>query len=289
MANTERFDLTSTAWTLVASGEADVALLRMNHAGVVLHIADSAPLIAEDSLIPFYDNDMRDFRVFLSANEKVYARATDNDVTVPIVAVTVASSSGGGGSNANKDHEFVVSTYTAKTAFTGASVGDTITGTQVIHFTGNTPSTETVLWRNQTTAADLSGAPSAANLELVGTQALTNAQLRSSPLDVEPAFAPSGIAPMTGAFTAVGNSANFSPIAGRAFNITISGTFAATIRLERSLDGGGNFVPITAGGQPFMVFTAPCSERWSEDQNGVMYRLACIAFTSGSAAYRISQ
>lgn len=90
------------------------------------------------------------------------------------------AASGGSGS-ATTDREFVVTTYRVKTAFTGASVGDTVTATQVLDVSG-TPSTVTTIWRNQTTAADLASVPSAANLELVGSQALTDAQLRASPI-----------------------------------------------------------------------------------------------------------
>jgi hypothetical protein len=96
---------------------------------------------------------------------------------------------GGGGGGAGADRELVVATYRCKTAFAGASVGDTITSTQVIDVNG-TPSTVSTIWRNQTTAADLAAAPSAANLELVGSQALTDAQLRASAVAVSAAALP---------------------------------------------------------------------------------------------------
>lgn len=102
---------------------------------------------------------------------------------------------GGGGSGTTTDKELVVSTYRCKTAFTGASVGDTITATQIIDLSGSTPTTLSTVWRNQTTAADLASAPSAANLELTGSTALTNAQLRESSLDV---ITPLPTAPITG-------------------------------------------------------------------------------------------
>lgn len=91
-------------------------------------------------------------------------------------------SAGGGG--AGSDRELVVSTYICRTAFTGASIGDTITATQIIDVSG-TPSTVSTIWRNQTTAADLAGAPSAANLELVGSGAITEAQLTAQGLASE--------------------------------------------------------------------------------------------------------
>lgn len=98
-------------------------------------------------------------------------------------AVYIAGGGGGGG-GAGSDREFVVTTYRAKNAFSGASVGDVITCTQVIDVT-NAPTTVGVIWRNQTTTTDLGSAPSAANLELVGSDALTNAQLRAAPVAVE--------------------------------------------------------------------------------------------------------
>jgi hypothetical protein len=90
-----------------------------------------------------------------------------------------AGGGGGGGGGSNADRELVVTTYRVKTAFTGASVGDTVTCTQVIDVR-STPWTVSTIWRNQTTAADLETVPAAANLELVGSQALTDAQLRAS-------------------------------------------------------------------------------------------------------------
>lgn len=92
----------------------------------------------------------------------------------------------GGGSGSGADKEFVVTTYRVKTAFTGASVGDTVTATQVIDVTG-APTTVTTIWRNQSTATDLASVPSATNLELVGAQALTDAQLRAAAVVVSAA------------------------------------------------------------------------------------------------------
>lgn len=96
-------------------------------------------------------------------------------------AEVVAIAGGGAGS----DREIVVSTYRCKTAFAGASVGDTITATQIIDVSGDTPSTVSAIWCNQTTATDLASAPSAANIELVGSAALTDAQLRATKVEVQ--------------------------------------------------------------------------------------------------------
>lgn len=98
-------------------------------------------------------------------------------------AVDAGAIGGGSGGGAGSDRELIVTTYRVKSAFTGASVGDTIKATQVIDVTG-TPITVSTIWRNQTTAADLGAAPAAANLELLGAQALTDAQLRAAAIAV---------------------------------------------------------------------------------------------------------
>lgn len=86
-----------------------------------------------------------------------------------VVAVNADGSpiGGGGGGGSSVDRELVVTTYKCKIAFEGASVGDTITQTQVIDLTG-TPSTVSTIWRNQTTGADLAGAPSGTDIESLG-------------------------------------------------------------------------------------------------------------------------
>jgi len=84
-------------------------------------------------------------------------------------------------------------------------------------------------------------------------------------------------------------TASFTPLAGRGFNITTRGTFVGTFQLERSFDGGTNWHPLTAAGNPLYVWTAPESESAQEDQFGVLYRLDCTAYTSGTINYRISQ
>lgn len=113
---------------------------------------------------------------------------------------------GGGGGGAANDRELVITTYRAKNAFTGASVGDVITLAQVIDVDG-TPATVSSLWRNQTTGADLSGAPAAADLELVGANALTDAQLRATAVAVSIASLPLPSGAATAANQATANTA----------------------------------------------------------------------------------
>jgi len=104
------------------------------------------------------------------------------DGTHALVVATKALDASGGGA-AGKDRELVVTTYIVKTAFTGSSVGDTITLTRILDVT-DAPTTVAVLWRNETKNTDLASAPSIANLNLAGMPGLTDAQLRATPLPV---------------------------------------------------------------------------------------------------------
>lgn len=119
------------------------------------------------------------------SNGSVKTRYKDmGDGTHALVIATVSDGGDeGGGGTSGPDRELVVVTYIVKTAFTGASVGDTITQTQIIDVT-DAPAIVATLWRNQSTAADLVGTPSAANLTVAGVPGLTDAQLRATSLAV---------------------------------------------------------------------------------------------------------
>lgn len=101
---------------------------------------------------------------------------------------------------------------------------------------------------------------------------------------------------VTGTFTATGQSTGFpprpslggvSPSAG--FNVSLWGTFVGSVQLERSFDNGTTWLPLTAAGTPLYVWTAPASEVCEEPEAGVLYRLNCTAYTSGTVNYRLSQ
>jgi hypothetical protein len=99
---------------------------------------------------------------------------------------------------------------------------------------------------------------------------------------------------LTNSFTATGQSAAFLPDGvddrqDRVFNISLWGTFVATVQLERSLDGGQNWLPLTAMGSQIYLFTGPCSETVEECEATAQYRLNCTAYTSGTVNYRISE
>lgn len=124
---------------------------------------------------------MPDIQQITESIRKKYVDQNDGSFAEAVFVVNPGGGGGGGGGGA--DRELVVSTYRCRTAFTGASVGDTITSTQIIDVSA-TPTTVSTVWRNQTTAADLASAPLIANLELAGAQALTDAQLRATAVPV---------------------------------------------------------------------------------------------------------
>jgi hypothetical protein len=149
------------------------------------------------------------------------------------------------------EREVVVTTYFCSTAFTGASVNDTITCTQVIDIT-NAPSTIAVIWRNQTTATDLAGAPSASNITLVASTALTNAQLRATPI---PVSTPTPANPITGQIKiSTNNVAVELPSATLSNGVIIKASttnqsviFVGSASVNCIDDGTGNGYPLTAG------------------------------------------
>ena len=72
------------------------------------------------------------------------------------------------------------------------------------------------------------------------------------------------------------------------FNASVWGSFVATVQLERSFDGGTNWLPCTRAGVP-VAFSLPFTDVVSEPEAGVLYRLNCTSYTSGTAHVRLSQ
>ncbi len=100
---------------------------------------------------------------------------------------------------------------------------------------------------------------------------------------------PSGTSPVTGSFTATGTSALFTSIPGHAVWVKLSGTFTASVQVERCSTGlAASAQKLTVAGADWAVFTVPVQEAVSsEDDGGVAYRLNCTAYTSGTIAYQI--
>ena len=69
-------------------------------------------------------------------------------------------------------------------------------------------------------------------------------------------------------------------------------TFAATVQIERSFDGGSTWIPCNTGSAGTLAsYSAgtPVSLTFGEPERNVLYRTNCLAYTSGTINYRISQ
>lgn len=101
---------------------------------------------------------------------------------------------------------------------------------------------------------------------------------------------------VSGQFTATGQSGLF--MAWGPFNVTIggasgpNGSWTATVELERSFDGGTTwFVRSSDAIGTQSVWNTPdkdVSIVVGEPEKGVLYRLNCTAYTSGTINYRFS-
>jgi hypothetical protein len=97
---------------------------------------------------------------------------------------------------------------------------------------------------------------------------------------------------LSGSFVGVGVSAAVTPradLTAAGFNVHGFGVFVGTVRLEKSIDNGANWRPLTLAGVATSTWTAPWSERQIESEQGVLYRYNCTAYTSGTASNYISQ
>ena len=77
---------------------------------------------------------------------------------------------------------------------------------------------------------------------------------------------------VVGSFTANGQSASLRPLTRSGpgpFNISIWGTFAATVALERQFDGDSTWLPVTYPDGTALSWTAPVSTGWEESEGSV--------------------
>lgn len=71
-------------------------------------------------------------------------------------------------------------------------------------------------------------------------------------------------------------------------NVTVWGTFSATVQIERSFDGSTWHAVSKDVDGTAASYTAGFSLVVAEPELGVRYRINCTAFTSGTINYRIS-
>lgn len=135
-------------------------------------------------------------------------------------------------------------------------------------------------------------------LILAGSLLAAPAAWAATPVAVSQACAAGDLANacVSGSFTGTGQSGSFT--AWGNFNVAFggssgpNGSWNATIRIERSFDGGTTwYVAGVGGGGQQAIYNTPnqdVSVVVSEPERGVLYRLDCSAYTSGTINYRIS-
>lgn len=85
---------------------------------------------------------------------------------------------------------------------------------------------------------------------------------------------------VSGSFTAIGAGDAIRLNAGESFDYSLSGTWSATMVLERTLNNGLTYETLS-------TFTATAGDTVTADKTG-LYRLRCSAFTSGTVVGSLS-
>lgn len=110
-----------------------------------------------------------------------------------------------------------------------------------------------------------------------------------SPLPVAFSVTPATSVPLAGEADSSAVLGPMIPEAGRPLVITLSGDWAGTVTLLRSVDGGVTLLPLTLGGAPHGVFTTNVNEPiWEESESGASLYLD-VALLSGTLTYRLAQ
>lgn len=91
-------------------------------------------------------------------------------------------------------------------------------------------------------------------------------------------------APITGSFTGSGQSSGAVNFFG-VFSVFLGGTFSATVEIERSPDGSNWYPCSTDATGTVASYTAPMSVDVNATQYGILYRLTCTGYTSGTINY----
>lgn len=89
----------------------------------------------------------------------------------------------------------------------------------------------------------------------------------------------------TGTLSAVANGVGV--VCSGSITFTVWGTFVATARPEISFDGGTTWVPLADDDGVVVTLTAPGHACARQTELGVLYRVACSAYTSGAISWQI--
>ncbi|NBC37379.1 hypothetical protein GTZ99_12540 [Novosphingobium sp. FSY-8] len=96
--------------------------------------------------------------------------------------------------------------------------------------------------------------------------------------------------PVSGTLSASGNSGEFTPQLARPIWVTLSGSWAGSVQLKRSINGGSTWQAITTGsGTVKGVWTGSVNAQITEETcSRAIYRLEAT-LTSGALTYEVYQ
>lgn len=98
-----------------------------------------------------------------------------------------------------------------------------------------------------------------------------------------------GIMLLQGSFSAPGVS-NAIVLSYGWFSLSLWGTFAASVQVERSPDNGATWLAVAEDSTgTYAIYTNPVSLNGFSPDTGVQFRLNCTALTSGTVSYRLAQ
>lgn len=108
------------------------------------------------------------------------------------------------------------------------------------------------------------------------------------PLPIATDAAPVGLpAALTGTATGTTTVGPFVPAAGKPVTIVLHGTWAGSVSVKRSSDGGATMQPLTVAGQAWARFTGNACEQVWEEATADNQLFLEIAVTSGTLSYRL--
>ena len=94
---------------------------------------------------------------------------------------------------------------------------------------------------------------------------------------------------VTGTATGTSTSAALASAVGIPIGLELWGTWTGSVSLQRQTSAAGGFLPVTAGGTAWAVFTGNCSEQvWEETDDQASFRLSFV-IASGTCNYRLAQ
>jgi hypothetical protein len=129
----------------------------------------------------------------------------------------------------------------------------------------------------------------AAPRALVFADANGDAQVASVAAPLPVAFGAPTTAALAGSTAASAVLGPFQPVLGRAVILSLAGTWAGTVKVLRSVDGGTTKLPLTVAGTLWGQFTSnACEPVWEESEAAATLWLDA-ALTSGTLTYRLAQ